>query len=136
MSNQELRTWVETKTADNRIYYYDSITKETTWTRPANATIIKYEQMAMLKTLPVVVTGPQVVDQTRNAVPAALPMISEQDIQRRIYLTQISVELRDKAVDWQEYKTLDLKLYYYNTKTQEKRWSKPDVVQQLDGKFY
>lgn len=60
------------------------------------------------------------------------PMISEADIQRRAYLTQVSAELRERAVDWQEYKTSDQKLFYFNTKTTERTWNKPSVIQELD----
>lgn len=63
------------------------------------------------------------------------PMISEQDIQRRMYLTQVNADLRDRAVIWQEYKTPDQKLYYYNSKTLERTWNKPQVIQELDGEY-
>lgn len=61
-------------------------------------------------------------------------MISETDIQRRMYFPQVSAELRDRAMIWQEYKTPDQKLYYYNTKTLERTWNKPSVLKELDGK--
>lgn len=63
------------------------------------------------------------------------PMISEADIQRRMYLTQVSADLRDRAVIWQEYKTHDQKIYYYNNKTLERTWNKPEVIKELEGKF-
>lgn len=63
------------------------------------------------------------------------PMISEADIQRRMYLTQVSADLRDRAVEWQEYKTPDQKYYYYNNKTLERTWNKPPVLRELDGKY-
>lgn len=69
-----------------------------------------------------------------KAVTQTRSMISEQDIQRRMYLTQVSADLRERAVVWQEYKTPDQKLYYYNSKTLERTWNKPQVIQELDGK--
>lgn len=68
------------------------------------------------------------------AIPQNRPMISETDIQRRMYLTQVSADLRDRAVIWQEYKTPEQKLYYYNSKTFERTWTKPQVISELDGK--
>lgn len=62
------------------------------------------------------------------------PMISEADIQRRMYLNQVATELRDRAIIWQEYKTPDQKYYYYNTKTFERTWNKPDAIKELEGK--
>lgn len=62
------------------------------------------------------------------------PMISETDIQRRIYLTQVSADLRDRALEWQEYKTPDNQYYFLNIKTSERTTEKPAVIQELDGK--
>ena len=70
-----------------------------------------------------------------KAVAQTRPMISETDIQRRMYLTQVSADLRDRVAVWQEYKTPDQKLYYYNSKTTERTWNKPQVIQELDGKL-
>lgn len=66
------------------------------------------------------------------AVPTNRPMISESDIQRRIYMNQVNPDLRDRATDWQEYKTPDQKIYYYNNKTLERTWNKPAVIQELE----
>lgn len=70
-----------------------------------------------------------------STVTQTRPMISEGDIQRRMYLTQVSADLRDRAIIWQEYKTPEQKLYYYNSKTLERTWNKPQVIQELDGKY-
>lgn len=35
---QEEEVWVESKTSDNRNYYYNAATRETTWTRPSTQT--------------------------------------------------------------------------------------------------
>lgn len=59
-------------------------------------------------------------------------MISEGDIQRRLYLTKVNPDLRDRSSDWQEYITPDQKIFYYNRKTNERTWHKPAVVQELD----
>uniref|UniRef100_A0A6G1SKQ5 Transcription elongation regulator 1 n=3 Tax=Aceria tosichella TaxID=561515 RepID=A0A6G1SKQ5_9ACAR len=78
---------------------------------------------------------PQVAASATAATKAATQtrsMISETDIQRRMYLNQVSADLRDRAVVWQEYKTPDQKLYYYNSKTLERTWNKPQVIQELD----
>lgn len=70
-----------------------------------------------------------------TAVTQNRSMISETDIQRRMYLTQVSADLRDRAFVWQEYKTPDQKLYYYNSKTLERTWNKPQVIKELDGEL-
>lgn len=241
-----LPVWIETKTNDDKVYYYSANTKVTTWKRPENVRIVKYEELAkrsssssttassqnssstanndsnptasLKPTLqPTTTNSPNVSSNqptnpqtfqpfglppptlfstrppvgippigigspsamaaamaatmrfpiglpanpgvpltglpgpvsmvgmnpfmmnwrppTTPAVSANRPMISETDIQRRIYLTQVSADLRDRAVDWQEYKTPDQKLYYYNNKTSERTWDKPAVIIELDGKF-
>lgn len=257
-SNDQLPVWVETKTKDNKVYYYSSTTKETTWKRPENVRIIKYEDLAkkgqqqqqqqgstssysnhsksisanvpnsfdnnhhhsnsyannvkpatlmqnnspnisiaptfqpfglppptMFNTRPPMTlppmgigppaamaaamaatmrfpplgmagglglpmtglpNGPNMMAMSPfmppgwrpNVANAALvnrPMISETDIQRRIYLTQVSADLRDRALDWQEYKTPDNQYYFLNIKTSERTTEKPEVIQELDGKF-
>lgn len=60
------------------------------------------------------------------------PMISEGDIHRRLYLTKVDQELRDRSSDWQEYITPDQKIFYFNKKTNERTWNKPDVIKELD----
>lgn len=59
-------------------------------------------------------------------------MISETDIQRRLYFTKVNPDLRDRSSDWQEYITPDKKIFYCNRKTNERTWNKPAVVQELD----
>lgn len=67
---------------------------------------------------------------------AGRPMISELAEQRRLYSNLVSADLRDRAADWQEYKTADQRYYYHNKKTDERTWQKPTVVQELDGKCF
>lgn len=267
-NDQRLPMWIETKTKDNKVYYYSSTTKETTWKRPENVRIVKYEDLvkkspsstasqqqqqhqqhpqqhqkqqnsttssysnnsnnnsanvlncydnysyanpavnpatllqnnspnmsvpqpfqsfgvpppSMLNnrppmTLPSMGIGPPAMMAAAmaatmrfppmgiaggppgtipvvpnmmamppfmppgwrpNGPSAALvnrPMISETDIQRRIYLTQVSADLRDRALEWQEYKTPDNQYYFLNIKTSERTTEKPAVIQELDGKL-
>lgn len=81
---------------------------------------------------PIPTAIPAIPPQTTPAAKLNRPMISEQDIQRRAFMNQVSPELRDEAYDWQEYKTPDNKLYYYHSKTKERTWNKPDVIIKLD----
>lgn len=159
----ELPVWIETKTNDNKVYYYDANSKATSWKRPENVRIVKYEELMKPGSIPssnrptttttmsnpiLGLPSPACIfgmspfamvagwrPPTATPAPTNRPMISETDIQRRIYLTQVSADLRDRVVDWQEYKTPDQKLYYYNNKTFERTWSKPAVIQELDGKL-
>lgn len=36
--------WIETKAADGKVYYYDSVTRETSWNKPEGKTIMTLEQ--------------------------------------------------------------------------------------------
>lgn len=44
IQNESSETWIETKTENGKCYYYNAKTRETTWTKPDNATILTQEQ--------------------------------------------------------------------------------------------
>ncbi|OTF70295.1 hypothetical protein BLA29_004846 [Euroglyphus maynei] len=44
IQNELADTWVETKTENGKCYYYNAKTRETTWTKPENGTILTQEQ--------------------------------------------------------------------------------------------
>lgn len=77
---------------------------------------------------------PQAAAATTPPAVVPRPLISEADIQRRMYLPQVEADLRERAAVWQEYKLPDQKYYYYNSNTHERTWDKPPVIQELDGK--
>lgn len=59
--------WVETKTEDNKSYYYHASTRETTWTRPEgpNVNIMKqnvFEQLSKKQMRPMENQEPELVD--------------------------------------------------------------------------
>ncbi|KAH7641478.1 transcription elongation regulator 1-like [Dermatophagoides farinae] len=45
IQNELADTWVETKTENGKCYYYNAKTRETTWTKPENGTILTQEQL-------------------------------------------------------------------------------------------
>lgn len=48
--------WIETKTADGKCYYYHSLTRETSWTKPENAIVITQEQFNATLSKPLLAT--------------------------------------------------------------------------------
>ncbi|KAG9508791.1 Transcription elongation regulator 1, partial [Fragariocoptes setiger] len=130
------------------VYYYNAKTRKPTWKKPENCRIIKqsaYTQpstasvpaVQSVPSMPIPPIGmpamyPGAIPMFAPTWPQMRPMISETDIQRRVYFNQINPDLRDKAFEWQEYKTPDQRLYYFNTKTQERTWNKPAALTELD----
>lgn len=51
-------------------------------------------------------------------------------------LSKIDKELRLQATEWAEYKTPEGKCYYYNTKSQQSVWEKPEVLIKLERKSF
>ena len=51
-------------------------------------------------------------------------------------LTKIDPELSLQAAEWTEHKTPDGKVYYYNSKSQQSVWEKPQPLIKLEGDFF
>lgn len=47
---------------------------------------------------------------------------------------RVSPELLEKASEWTEHKAPDNRSYFYNSKTQESVWEKPQALKDLEGK--
>ena len=49
---------------------------------------------------------------------------------------QISPDLIASAAEWTEHKAPDNRSYYYNAKTQESVWEKPQAMKDLEGEIF
>lgn len=121
--------WVEHKAPDGKVYYYNMQTRETSWDRPENVTIIKHGDSEKPATAAVVSAAPTTTT-TYQAPPTSIAAKPQPTIQAN----PVPVKPPEVAV-WNEYKSGEGRSYYHNSQTNQTTWDKPQVLIDWESKL-
>lgn len=115
--------WVETRSPAGKVYFYNAKTRKTAWSRPKKAQVISQQQFLALA-----------ISQTSKATgtsgsnfqaPAAMPAMLMQMAPAAAGIVGMGASRGD---DWVQQATGDGKVYYYNKRTLESSWTKPQAL--------
>ncbi|XP_040458963.1 transcription elongation regulator 1 isoform X5 [Falco naumanni] len=161
--------WVENKTPDGKVYFYNARTRESAWTKPDGVKVIQQSELTPMlaaqaqaqaqavgastptTSSPASTASPSTssstqssttsttttatsVSQTISSVlpgmaPPIVPMIHPQVA---IAASPATLAGATAVSEWTEYKTADGKTYYYNNRTLESTWEKPQELKEKE----
>ncbi|XP_061858180.1 transcription elongation regulator 1 isoform X4 [Colius striatus] len=163
--------WVENKTPDGKVYFYNARTRESAWTKPDGVKVIQQSELTPMlaaqaqaqaqaqavgastptTSSPASAASPSTSSSTQSSTtsttttatsgsqtmssvlpgmaPPIVPMIHPQVA---IAASPATLAGATAVSEWTEYKTADGKTYYYNNRTLESTWEKPQELKEKE----
>ncbi|XP_053935981.1 transcription elongation regulator 1 isoform X4 [Cuculus canorus] len=161
--------WVENKTPDGKVYFYNARTRESAWTKPDGVKVIQQSELTPMlaaqaqaqaqavgastptTSSPASAASPSTSSSTQSSTtsttttatsvsqtisrvlpgmaPPIVPMIHPQVA---IAASPATLAGATTVSEWTEYKTADGKTYYYNNRTLESTWEKPQELKEKE----
>ena len=123
--------WVEARSAAGKVYFYSAKTRKTAWTKPTNAQVISQQQFLAiaLANAPPAAQAASVKSSNPVVTPFQAPQGMPQFLMQMAPAAAGIIGLGASAGDeWVEQKTPEGKVYYYNKRTLESSWTKPQAL--------
>ncbi|XP_042646045.1 transcription elongation regulator 1 isoform X6 [Tyto alba] len=167
--------WVENKTPDGKVYFYNARTRESAWTKPDGVKVIQQSELTPMlaaqaqvqaqaqaqaqavgastptTSSPASVASPSTSSSTQSSTTAttttatsvsqtissvlpgmAPPIVPMIHPQVAIAASPATLAGATAVSEWTEYKTADGKTYYYNNRTLESTWEKPQELKEKE----